>query len=163
MSACAERTPTKWDAAYRAAIAGVVNQSELALRGSGPNPIGEPWMLYDCPACGRAERCGHYATRSVEGFGGSASPCSVLHCRETGRQWFVRTDVQGTVAREEEKFWRLMDKFEREGLLGKRVTAAEAFGLYTERGCPPECLDVDDQAELDRLMRRHSEVSRGRA
>lgn len=117
-------------------------------------------FYYKCP-CGN-QRVPHYATRAIEDYESSQSPAQVLHCWESGKQWYINTDAARVILDEEIKFGKLMDAAEKGGLLGKRVSAAEAFRLHSERGICVELLDCDDLQEFDRLMDEHRVVSGGR-
>ncbi len=142
---------------FRAAFDGIFRLSELKPLPASFCDFGRTHALFACP-CGAK---GHAATMAGDfdtGKSFTASP--VLHCWETGRQWMVEKDVQTIIQREEEVFMRLMERFDREGLCGKNVTAVEAFRLHTERGCPSELLNVDSYEEFDRLMEEHRKISR---
>lgn len=111
---------------------------------------------YRCPCGGRD----HHASRRINRFGLCPELSDVLHCWESGQQWMVLVDVAGTIAREEAVFNALLDRFGREGLVGKEVTAREAFRLVTECGVPQDLLEIDDTSEFERLMDDHRAVSR---
>jgi hypothetical protein len=118
---------------------------------------------FACPFCG--PDADHRASISVE----AALEMRPLHCHVSGRMGWV--DVrQGeyirSVIREEEE--QVFAKVQRWGafvadLGGRRLSADEAFRLWSEQGCPLEMIEdlCDEPAELHRLAADHSDVSRG--
>lgn len=148
-------------ARHRASFSGTIPLSELKSAGDGFTLIGVAHATFHCP-CGGKD---HFATAvmhyDADGSGRSHTMSPVLHCWEHGRQWMILKDVEAIIAREERVAVALFDRFGH--MAGRRVTAAEAFRLRTEQGCPEDFLDVDDAAEFDRLMARHHETSRSGA
>jgi hypothetical protein len=140
--------------AYRASFTDTIPLSSLKqIEARGGH------LYYRCP-CGGTD---HFASRACDydtGLSVTASP--VLHCYFTGQKWMIESDVSGIIRREEEQFVALLDRFAGQGMVGKRVTAAEAFRLRTEQGMPVELLDVDDIEQYDRLMDDHHRKSRNK-
>jgi len=135
-------------AALKSSFSGTINFGDLEHAGYRPGTTGH--RLYFCPMCDTRD---HVAT--------IANGSAVLHCWETGKQWFVVGKVeyiQNTILEEEMKFAALMERHKDK--VGTKVTGAEAFRLHTEQGVPPEMLDVDGYAEYDRLFKQHQETSR---
>lgn len=146
-------------AEYRRGFAGSIRRQELVEAGT-ITANGVVYEAFVCPACGKG--CGHVATRRsgfrADGPFRPAESSDVLHCWETGQRWLIRTSIPDTISEEEHRFAAILDEWS--GRAGERVSAADAFRWYTERGVPPELFEVDNYQEFDRLMHAHSEKSR---
>lgn len=135
---------------YKEGFAGSVLRHDLKTRPNTFGPCGQEWYGFACP--GGCTDFNAHIPRKGSSLGG------VLTCYGCNRRWLVLLDVVGVIAREEEAFIALMVRHSH--LVGKSVTAEEAFRLRTEQGVPVEMLDVDDSAEFERLMGAHKDKSR---
>lgn len=116
------------------------------------------YIWYKCP-CGGKD---HYGGRVLQLVKSEWVSGFVVNCFIHNRVYHIKDEpnrIANIIRQEEESFNKLMDKFEKLGILGKSVTAKEAFRLYTEQGCPVEMLEVDDMKEYDKLFEEHRSKS----
>ena len=120
-------------------------------------------LFFKCP-CGASDHYGSRRHELIKDCDGNLNLLigDVIYCAKYSKVWHIRLDIQQVISREEILFNELMDKFKKKGLLGKKVSAEEAFRLYTEQGCPAECLDIDDMKKYNELLNQHREKSRGK-
>ncbi len=123
----------------------------------------DSYLFFKCP-CGASDHYGSRRHELIKDCDGNLNLFmgDVIYCVKYSKVWHIRSDIQQVILREEILFNELMDKFEKKGLLGKKVSAEEAFKLYTEQGCPAECLEIDDMKKYDELFNQHREKSRGK-
>ena len=142
---------------WYSAQAGIVKAEDLRLVREDA-----AWWYYRCP-CGGTD---HVAMRRkpelvVTCDGYSWTEAGAVACCFPGRAtYLIDDDVARIIREEEERFDVLIARHEADGVLGKRVSAAEAYRLYTEQGCPPDLLDIEDSAAFDALVARHKATSR---
>lgn len=115
-------------------------EGKLVLSG-----LEEPWRYYTCP-CGGTN---HLASRSKKASESPLLPdgfSPVLHCWETGKQWFLVESWEvtaGIIAIEERRYLKLLEKAP--GVLARYMAKWD--------------LGVGDKGELDQLSRQTKESS----
>lgn len=137
---------------YRSAFDGRINLSDLKRLPSTFANAGSDHALFVCP-CGGT---GHVATAAMDyNTGASTTMSPVVHCHETGKQWLMTKDVARAIRVEEDAYFSLLKRFDDSGIVGRRVDAAEAFRLHTEKGVPHELLEIDGVEAFGEIMEEH--------
>ncbi len=152
VSSCVSRNRSAQAEAYRTLYYGTVSERDVKAHESHMhmgNCSSPPYSHWQCPM--HRDRPGHFARRWLRS--------NLLRCDMQPAVWLVvnaaitADDSFFKAAKEREKqLFARLEGFEGEGLIGKQVTAAEAFKLYKERKFPWELLVIDDMAEFDKLL-----------
>lgn len=106
---------------------------------------------------------GHYALRKHPFYWKAGKQWiypTVLNCYENNKQWLIINDIEQMIKDEEEKFTKLLNKFEKNGLIYKKYDAQEAFKMWQEKGLPVEMMEISNIDRFNQLVSEHKEKSK---